>query len=112
MTTKVNNATKNGLAAAALLAGGIGFFAIGLATILTEVSAAFKTALTFYAPTGALSGKTTIGVLIWLICWAILGYLWKDQDVAFDKVVIAASIFLALGFLFTFPPFFLLFGAS
>lgn len=111
MMARVNDATKNGLAAAALLAGGIGAFAIGLTTVLTEVFATFKTAITFYAPTGALSGKTTIGVLIWLICWAILGYLWKDKDVAFEKAVIAAFIFLALGLLCTFPPFFSLFGA-
>lgn len=103
---------KNGLASAALLAGGIGAFAIGLMTILSEASAAFKTAITFYAPTGALSGKTTLGVLIWLIIWAILGRLWKNRDVSFGKVVLAAFFFLALGFLFTFPPVFLLFVAE
>ena len=38
MTTKENNVMKNGLASAALLAGGIGAFAIGLMTILSEAS--------------------------------------------------------------------------
>ncbi|MBI4732966.1 MAG: hypothetical protein HY781_12725 [Chloroflexi bacterium] len=111
MTAKTNETMKNGLAAAALLAGGIGAFGVGLMTVLSEASAAIKTAITFYAPAGPLSGKTTIGVLIWLVTWAVLGYLWKDKDVSFGKVVVAAFVFLALGFLFTFPPFFLLFEA-
>jgi hypothetical protein len=109
MTAQVSETKKNGLAAAALLAGGIGAFGIGLMTVLAEASPAIKEALTFVKPVGPLSGKTTVGVIIWLIAWAILGYLWKDKEVALNKVVIAAFIFLALGFLFTFPPFFLLF---
>lgn len=111
MTAKVNETMKNGLAAAALLAGGIGAFTLGVMTILAEVSAAFKTAITFVKPVGALSGKTTIGVIVWLVSWVVLGFLWKDKDVAFGKIVIAAFVFLALGLLFTFPPFFLLFAA-
>jgi hypothetical protein len=110
MTAKVNETLKNGKAAAALLAGGIGAFGVGLMTVLVEASEAIKTALTIYKPVGPLSGKTTIGVLIWLVAWAVLGNLWKDKEVPFGKVVVAAFVFLALGLLFTFPPFFLLFG--
>jgi fluoride ion exporter CrcB/FEX len=111
VTAKTMETTKNGLAAAALVAGGIGSFAIGLMTVLAEASAAIKTAITFYAPTGALSGKTTVGVIIWLAAWAILGSLWGKKDVDLSKAFIAAFVLLALGLLFTFPPFFLLFGA-
>ena len=110
MTSKVNETMKNGLAAAALLAGGIGAFAVGVMTILAEVSAAIKTAITFVKPVGALSGKTTIAVIIWLVAWVVLGSMWKDKDVAFGKIAVTAFVFLALGLLFTFPPFFLLFG--
>ena len=111
MTAKMNETLKNGLAAAALLAGGIGAFAVGLMTVLVELSAAIKTAFTFFKPVGPLSGKTTLGVIIWLISWIILGSMWKDKNVAFGKIAIAAFIFLALGLVFTFPPFFLLFAA-
>lgn len=111
MTAKLNENMKNGKAAAALLAGGIGAFGVGLMTVLVEASAAIKTAITFVKPVGALSGKTTIGVLIWLVAWAILGYIWKDKEVAFGKVAISAFVFLGLGLLLTFPPVFLLFGA-
>jgi hypothetical protein len=111
MTDKLSTTIKNGKAAAALLAGGIGAFGIGLMTVLAEASAPIKTALTFLKSVGALSGKTTVGVIIWLVAWAILGTMWKDREVNFGKVTLTAFIFLALGFLFTFPPFFLLFEA-
>jgi hypothetical protein len=111
MTTSVNDHLKNGKAAAALLAGGIGACAIGLMTVLAEASPAVKTFLTFSVPVGPLSGKTIVGVSIWLISWLVLGLLWKDKDVEINKVVIAAFVFLALGLLFTFPPFFLSFSA-
>jgi len=111
MTAKLNETMKNGLAAAALLAGGIGAFALGVMTVLVEASKAIKTAVTFVKPAGPLSGKTTIAVIVWLVTWIVLGMLWKDKDVAFGKIIIAAFVFLALGLLFTFPPFYMLFGA-
>lgn len=110
MNAKINETIKNGKAAAALLAGGIGAFALGLMTVLVEASPAIKSALTFVKPVGALSGKTTIGVLIWFVTWIIIGNLWKEKEVSFGKVLILAFGFLGLGLLFTFPPFFLLFG--
>ena len=105
-------ALPNGPAAAALLAGGIGSFAVGLMTVLAEISASLRTALTFSAPVGPLSGKTTVAVIIWLISWVVLGFLWKGKNVDFDRVVLLSFILLGLGLLATFPPFFLLFEAE
>ena len=102
---------KNGKAAAALLAGGIGSFAVGLMTVLAEASPAIKTFLTFSVPVGPLSGKTIVGVILWLVSWAVLGLLWKDKDVDLNKIIMAAFVLLGLALLFTFPPFFLLFEA-
>ena len=110
MTAKTMETTKNGLAAAALVAGGIGAFAVGVMTVLAEASAAIKAAITFYKPAGALSGKTTIAVIVWLAAWVILGSLWGKKDVDFTKTLLSAFILLGLGLVFTFPPFFLLFG--
>jgi hypothetical protein len=108
MTAKDIN--KNGLAMAALVAGGIGSLVLGINTLLSEASSAFGTAITFYSPAGALSGKTTIAVIVWLIAWFVMARLWKDKDVDFGKAVIASFVMLGLGVLFTLPPFFLLFG--
>ena len=100
---------KNGKAAAALLAGGIGAFVMGLVTTLSEASSSFGSALNWYKPAGPLSGKTTVAVIVWLIAWAVLGNQWKDKDVDFDKISMIALVLLLLGILGTFPPFFELF---
>jgi hypothetical protein len=100
---------KNGKAAAALLAGGIGALTLGLLTTLSESVAAIGTALNWYNPVGALSGKTSVTLIVWLIAWGILGNQWKDKDVDFDKIAILALVLLLLGILGTFPPFFELF---
>jgi hypothetical protein len=102
----------NGPAAAALLAGGIGAFAVGTLTTLAEASTAVADMLRFYAPVGPLSGKTTVAVIVWLIAWGVLGVSWKDREVDFNKVSLAAFIMLILGILGTFPPFFELFAAE
>ena len=106
MTTEM---LKNGKAAAALLAGGIGALAMGLLTVLSESISSFGSALNWYNPVGALSGKSTLAVVIWLIVWGGLNNKWKDQDVDYDKFAKIALILLWVGILFTFPPFFRLF---
>lgn len=102
----------NGPAAAAFLGGGVGAFAVGLMTTLSEASTAVAGKLNFYAPVGPLSGKTTIAVIIWLIAWAVLGNMWKDKEVDFGRVSLVAFILLVVGILGTFPPFFELFAAE
>jgi hypothetical protein len=103
---------KNGKAAAALLAAGIGALALGLLTTLSEAISSFGTMLNWYNPVGPLSGKTTLAVIVWLISWAILGNQWKDKDVEFGKIATIALALLLLGILGTFPPFFELFVAE
>ena len=61
---------SNGAALAALLAATIGVFALGLIVILNE--AGVFTVPAIYAPSGGVSGRTTLAVVIWLIAWAIL----------------------------------------
>lgn len=102
----------NGLAAAALLAGGIGAFAVGLMTVLAEAFEGIRAALAFYRPAGPLSGKTTVAMIIWLIAWPLLGNLWKGKEVDFARASLWAFILLGLGLLGTFPPFFELFAGE
>lgn len=103
---------SNGSVAAAVLAGGIGSFAMGLITVLAEASEPLRTSLRFYVPAGPLSGKTTVAVVIWLAAWAVLGTLWKSKEVDFDRASRWGRALLALGLLGTFPPFFGLFAAE
>ncbi|MBI2873775.1 MAG: hypothetical protein HYY09_01685 [Firmicutes bacterium] len=102
----------NGPAAAALLAAGIGSLALGLITILAEVSEAIKNFLTFYQVVGPLSGKTTLAVVAWIIVWGVLNMFWKNKQVDFGKAFIATLITVGLGLLGTFPPFFTLFASE
>ena len=98
-----------GEAAAAILAAGVGAFAMGLMTTLAEIPG-IKDALNFYNPVGPLSGQTTIAIIVWLVSWAALYSLWKGKDVPFPRVFTATLILIALGVLGTFPLFFGLFA--
>jgi hypothetical protein len=94
--------TLNGAAFAAVMAGGIGAFVMGLVVILNE--AGLFTAPSLYGPTGGLSGRSTIAVVIWLIAWAILHTRWRDRDVAPGRVLTWTLVLTGLGVLLTFPP--------
>jgi len=94
----------NGPVAAAVLSCGIGCFLLGVLDVAADGSKAVAGALNFYKPTGPLSGVTTVALVGWVICWALLGLSWKNQAVSFKKVAAASFFLLALGLLLTFPP--------
>jgi hypothetical protein len=99
----------NGAGAAALLAAGIGVFATGLMTTLAEASPAWGNALNWWNPVGPLSGKTGVGVIVWLIAWAALHARYRHADVTLDRALTWTWILILMGFLGTFPTFFGLF---
>lgn len=103
-----------GEAGAALLAGGIGCFVLGLIVTLTEIPALvdLKNALVWNVPVGPLSGKVGVSIIAFLLSWAIAHFTLKDKDVNLKSFVIAAGVLTALGFLMTFPPFFELFAGE
>jgi len=102
----------NGPGAAAILAAGIGCAAVGILAFAAEASRPFANMLNFYNPTGPLSGKTTVAVIVWLLSWFVLNRLWRTKTVAMEKVNWAAFILLGIGFLLTFPPFWAIFLGS
>jgi len=106
MATDNSTRVKNGPAAAALLAGGIAAVAYGIFIILAEGIQAVGNALNWYKPSGGLSGKTGMMVIVWLVSWAILGNQWKDKDVSFRRISAVALILLVVGVLLTIPPVF------
>ncbi len=95
---------SNGFGAAAILAAGIGVFALAVLAIAADQVASIKRLMVFYKPTGPLSGVTTSAILIWLVVWAILNARWSGRSVAAARVNTAAFILLGLGLLLTFPP--------
>jgi hypothetical protein len=94
----------SGSGAAAILSAGIACFSLAVLAILGDKLSALKTPLTFYKPTGPLSGVTTVALLVWLLTWVILEVSWRRKTIALARVSVVALILLGLGFLLTFPP--------
>jgi hypothetical protein len=94
----------NGAGAASVLAAGIGCFVFASLAFAGDKLPAFKLALSFYKPTGPLSGVSTLAILAWLGIWAFFEWRWKSVNVALQKVCAFALILLGLAFLLTFPP--------
>jgi hypothetical protein len=107
MNTSVSSRTyilPNGSGAAAILAAGIGSFALAVLAFAGDKSAAVKSSLVFYKPTGPLSGVTTTAILIWLFAWGVLEWRWGKKTVAAARVITVALVLLGLSLLLTFPP--------
>ena len=97
-------ALTNGSGAAAILAAGIGSFALAVLTCAGDKLAAVKSSLIFYKPTGTLSGVTTTAILIWLVAWGILEWRWRNTTVGVGLISVLALALLCLSLLLTFPP--------
>lgn len=111
MSAKTNT-LPTGPAAAAMISAGIGSLVLGLLTTGAEFSTALKDALKLYAPAGPLSGKTTFAIVAFLVSWIILGFMWKDKESNLKSAYTWTLVLVALGFLLTFPPFFVLFASE
>jgi fluoride ion exporter CrcB/FEX len=95
----------NGPGAATILAGGIGCFALGVLSAWADKSVAFKSHMSFYRPSGPLSGVTTLALLVWLAVWVALAVAWRGKTVRLSRTNLIAFILLGLGLLLTFPLF-------
>lgn len=102
MNDPTPSAHPNGALWAAILASGVGGFAVGLVVILNE--AGIFTAPTVYGPAGGVSGRTTMAAATWLVSWAILHRRWRNREVESARITVIAVILVLLGLLGTFPP--------
>jgi hypothetical protein len=92
----------NGASVAAVLAAGIGAFAMGLLVIASE--AGIFSAPAIYSPAGGLSGRSTFAVIIWLAAWLILHARWKNRNVEASGVFKWSLALVVMGIVMTFPP--------
>lgn len=97
-------AVTNGFGAAAVLAAGIGSFALAVLAIAADRIHSVQRLMVFYKPTGPLSGVTTTAILVWLAVWVILEVRWGKRTVAVGRTNAVALILLVLSLLLTFPP--------
>ena len=104
--------TRDGAAAAALLAAAIGIFVLGLVTSLAEATriwerfADFKEWLAWDDEVGPLSGKSSLGLIAWAATWPVLHLLLYRRD----RVILAASaisfVLFVAAMVLMFPPVF------
>lgn len=92
----------NGGALAAVLAAGVGAFALGLLVIANE--AGLFAAPSLYGPSGGLSGRSTFAVVAWLVAWSLLHIRWRDRDVHVARTLTWALVLVGLGLVMMFPP--------
>lgn len=95
----------NGPGAAAVLAAGIGSFAMGIIAFAADKAKVLASLLNVYHPTGPLSGVSTLAIVVWLVAWVALHNFWRGRDVDLRRVIVVSLVLLAAGILLTFPPF-------
>ncbi|MGD0460897.1 MAG: hypothetical protein ABSB74_00250 [Tepidisphaeraceae bacterium] len=109
----IGETLPNGPAWAGILAAGVGCASLGLLIDMAEASKTVSNALNFYNPTGDLSGKTTLAVIVWLIAWALLHASWKNRRIQSPgKITLVTLILIVLALIAVFPPFFGLLAAG
>jgi hypothetical protein len=100
----------NGGVAAAVIAAGIGCAVLGLLVVAAAASPQVSQWLTFYTPTGPLSGKAIVSSVVYLVAWPNLHYRLRDKQVDLYKAFMVTIILVALGIIGTFPPVYQLFA--
>jgi hypothetical protein len=95
----------NGPGAAAILAAGVGSFALGAFAFVGDASPTVKQAFIVWNPTGPLSGVTLAAIAVWLAAWFLLSLRWSTREVKLQRVNLASFAMLIAGLLLTFPPF-------
>jgi hypothetical protein len=102
----------DGPPAASLIAAGIGAVTLGLFVTLAEASTGMKDWLQWSDRVGPLSGKTILAAAAYFGSFLILGLWWRNRSFALKTILLGASILVALGLLFTFPPIFQAFASD
>jgi hypothetical protein len=100
----------NGGIAAAIIAAGIACAVLGLLVVGAAASALVAQWLTFYAPTGPLSGKAIVSSVVYLVVWPNLHYRLRDKQVDLYKAFLITVALVAIGVVGTFPPVYQLFA--
>ena len=104
--------SRDGAAAAALLAAAIGIFVLGLVTSLAEATRIserfgdFKEWLAWDDEVGALSGKSSLGLIAWAAAWPVLHLLLYKRDRVLLAVAVISFVLFVAAMVLMFPPIF------
>jgi hypothetical protein len=100
----------NGGVAAAIIAAGIACATLGVLVVAASASRQVSQWLTFYTPTGPLSGKAIVSSVVYLVVWPNLHYRLRDRQVDLYKAFMITIMLVAVGIIGTFPPFYQFFS--
>jgi hypothetical protein len=95
---------------AAMVGSGIGSLVLGIAIVLSEANAGFKTFVTWNAGVGPLSGKTGLAVIAFILSWVVLHFVFKNNPISLSRAFVVTLVLTVIGILLTFPPVFMSFG--
>jgi hypothetical protein len=95
-----------GPVSAAIIAAGVGAFALGVFTTLSEASTSMHDFFEWSVRVGPLAGKTISAVGVWLLAWVGLYLVLRDKPYETRRALTIALVLLALGVIGTFPTFF------
>jgi hypothetical protein len=101
-----------GPVSAAVIAAGIGAFALGLFTTLAEASTSMHDFFEWSVRVGPLSGKTISAVGVWLLAWVGLYFLLREKPFETRRALTIALVLVVLGVIGTFPTFFQAFASE
>jgi hypothetical protein len=96
---------STGLAAAAILAAGIGAFVLGLCSILGDAFVPLARLFDWVPRTGPLSGVSGCAVVLWLLTWWGLRRRWDGRQIELRGINRLAALLFLIGLLLSFPPF-------
>ncbi len=108
----VDELKPTGPAAAAFLSGALGLLAVGISHWAGEVAPGIKAALqnlgNLWIPgaqgIGPYSGKETVGLVVWLVSWAVLHYALRKKQVDLGAYGIAFLVVIGLATTIIWPP--------
>ena len=62
--------------------------------------------MNWYNPVGPLAGKTGVGIIAFVLAWALGHYLLRQKEVSLKLYFTITMVLVGLGFILTFPPVF------
>jgi hypothetical protein len=101
-----------GPGAAALISAGLGLLAMAISHVAAEVSVSFKGAMQALGNSwipgapgiGPYAGKETVGLLVWLLSWAILHVLLRRRQVSVVAAGVASLLLIGVATTLLWPP--------
>jgi hypothetical protein len=92
----------NGPAVATVLAASAGVFTIGFLNAAGELVGTVRNILTWNSTLGPSSGKAGMGIIVWLVLWAMLAARHRGQN-ADGRLLMLSWVLIVAGFVLTVP---------